>query len=198
MKKICIIVAMLAVCAISANAQQNDLKRCFVQVGAGINAACDNFKTAEPLIGITPGFDFAFGVRPVGGLNLRLGYEGFKGKKDYPILGSEYTGKFNWNFLHFDAMWSITEMKNVRKNCKHFIAAPYLTAGYGFTKEKSIDFTGKSFGVGAGLLIGWRINQSLDLLVDARAVRLSDGTVFPFGTGVCGNGSATLNLVYNF
>ena len=184
MKRLFLIVAVILTSATIVNAQEQ-YKLFFFHAGAGVHVACDNVSADQKLYGTTPAFDFGFGVRPVGGLNLRVGFQGFKAKRDEV--------SFNYGYAHFDAMWSITEMKCITEKgkCKHFIAAPYLSAGGGFGDKVS-------FGYGAGALIGARLNNHFDILLDGRATRLKSSRAFAGGTGKCSDVSATINLVYNF
>lgn len=191
MKKLTFILLLAAtlMCpALTADAQNNDgasiaKSKTYIQAGVGANFACDNFTATKKLIGATPAFDFAFGYRPIGGLDLRLGYEGFQAKRE--------DVKFNWGYAHLDAMWGITDMKKTALSCRHFVARPYLTAGAAFANVTC-------FAYGIGLVIGGRFSYHCELVADARAVKISNRAAFPGGSGICGNASATLNFIYHF
>ena len=155
----------------------------YVQTGAGINAACDRFTTGGGrLIGITPAVDLVAGINPLDGLGVRLGYQGFSAR-----LRGE--GTFSYSYLHADICCNITDMRRVR--CGRFIARPYVEAGVALTGRSS-------FGLGIGAVLGCRINGRLDLVLDCRATRFARGDALVRGTRRCGDGSATVCLVYNF
>ena len=204
MKKILLSMAMLLTAAVFANAaepaftmsQDNETAEStesakseksplfFIQVGGGVNCACDNFRqeTSKWLIGCTPAVDLIFGVNPVDGFGLRLGYQGFTAKRE--------SEKFAYNYAHLDFVWNITDMKCVKS--KHFIAKPYVETGLAIANSTT------SGGLGAGVVLGYRINRSFDIVLDARATYLYNGSTPVPGKYNCGNGSATINLVYNF
>ena len=199
MKKALLFFAILFISALSLSAQNEQAaasdsasinKTCCekpskfsLQVGGGVNITADNFTTTDHLFGTTPAIDLALGFRPVQGLEFRLGYEGFTAKR--------LEEKFGWGLAHFDIMFGITELKKVREKCQHFVLRPYITAGAGFGAVTS-------FAYGVGGEIGYRINDKFEINLDGRGLRLTDGTVFPGGSGVCGNASVTLNFVFNF
>lgn len=154
-----------------------------IQVGGGVNIGFDRFKEERSkwIVGVTPAADFILGINPVDGFGIRIGYLGFK--------ATDKITKFNWSYLHADFAWNITDMKCV--SSKHFIAKPYVEVGAAFAKATSL-------GIGAGIVLGYRINKTFDIVFDGRASYFGKGDAFRIGTKQCGVGSATINLVANF
>ena len=189
MKKITL-VALLATFSLSVFAQGGEKgpfltnrfqDNWFISVAGGVNVYVGEADgSADFGKRLAPALDVAVGKWITPAIGARLAYSGLQGKGAAPyasapfVIGNEngvFTEKFNYTFVHADALWNASTTFGGYKETRFWEFIPF--AGFGPAMAGTVEGPRNrilDFGFTAGLLNKIRLGNRVDLNLEARGM----------------------------
>lgn len=160
----------------------------FVEVGAGVQAPFDDFKTYN-FGGLVVNANVGKWIDPVWG--FRLGWQGLTtGNLNNKVTFKDsFDGNHAFNYVHGDFMFNFSNLVAGYKETRVVDVVPYLSAGAAFNKSS------RCLGVGAGVQVPIRISNVVKIAPQLQVLATNSHIVG--GKGVVAHPSASVNVVVN-
>ena len=148
----------------------------FIGLGAGLNSVIDN-GDSYGATGLAAEVNVGKWFTPAVG--ARVGWHGLKNKAKVPGWFSG-TDPFQYNFVHGDLLWNISNTLSGYKETRFWDVIPYAQFGAvaAIINDNGRD-TRRSFGWGGGILNDFRLGNHVDLFVDLSIVHTREGNYRP-------------------